>query len=82
MKQKTKPFEFRSILGIMIFVGRLTGISIDLFHRIEQTSTQHLLSEYSRFVRAHGGMSIKSSSVFSQKYELSTYLLTTIGRWE
>lgn len=82
MKQKIKPFEFRSILGIITFVSRLTGISIDLFHRIEQTSTQHLLSEYSRFVRAHGGMSIKSSFVFSQKYELSTYLLTTKGRWE
>lgn len=82
MKQKIKPFEFRFILGIITFVSRLTGISIDLFHRIEQTSTQHLLSEYSRFVRAHGGMLIKSSSVFNQKYELTAYLLTTTSRWE
>ena len=82
MRQKIKPFESRFIQGITAFVSRLTGISIDLFHRIEQTGTQHLLSEYSRFARARGGTLIKFSSVFNRKYELPAYLLTTTSRWE
>lgn len=82
MRQKIKAFEFRVVLGKIPLASRLTDTSIDLFHRIEQTSTQHLLSEYSSFVRARGGTLINSSSVFNQKYELPAYLLTTTSRWE
>jgi hypothetical protein len=82
MRQKIKAFEFRFVLGKIPLASRLTDTSIDLFHLVEQTSTQHLLSEYSSFVRARGGTLIISSSVFNQKYELPAYLLTTTSRWE
>ena len=79
MRQKIKPFESRFIQGITAFVSRLTGISIDLCHRIEQTGTQHLLSEYSRFARARGGNGVGSHVLTHEKMEDLGRLLSRLG---